>query len=443
MKNLFKVYLKSGIFRRSLRTNFGLAVAWARPVVLSFLPFLCLPAALHAQTFTWEGGADDLFDNPANWAGGSVPGTGNNASDNTLEFGAESGATPNYINILNQGKKDVQDVGSLVFKSGAGAYKMNRAGVEEYNLFGVSAGSADPGDFNAIVNESSNLITFNVPITSNAQGGNSPQERSIWNSGTGGLLFNATTFYDANAKDLALRGSADIRFSAGIAHNNITGSSAVLEVEMDPAAKVEIDGKVTDLPGIRLISGTLYASEAGNVDIIDDRKANSRQTSLEMQGGTLLFADSGSQVAEFKGTLTMSKDSNVTGLVRSDIDLGAGGSVKLNFGDSSGEAWTTDSLLNIENWDGIPDLGGGNDQIIFGDSDASLTAAQVGQIRFTNPSGRPEGLYYAKILASGEIVPAGAVPEPATILAAFGLVAFFGWRERARLVGGWKRFRGH
>ncbi|MEM6885937.1 MAG: hypothetical protein AAF571_12995, partial [Verrucomicrobiota bacterium] len=50
----------------------------------------------------------------------------------------------------------------------------------------------------------------------------------------------------------------------------------------------------------------------------------------------------------------------------------------------------------------------------FGNSASGLTAAQVGQIQFLNPAGLAPGIYDAKILSSGEVVP---LPEAQAIIA--------------------------
>jgi hypothetical protein len=82
----------------------------------------------------------------------------------------------------------------------------------------------------------------------------------------------------------------------------------------------------------------------------------------------------------------------------------AGTSGQLRFADSSGEIWTNGSLLIITNWSGLPS-GGGNDQLYFGADSTGLTASQLSQIQFINPSGLPLGTYPAIILDTGEVVP--------------------------------------
>jgi hypothetical protein len=71
---------------------------------------------------------------------------------------------------------------------------------------------------------------------------------------------------------------------------------------------------------------------------------------------------------------------------------------------SAAQPWVSDARLLIKNWSGSTN-GGGNNQIIFGNSSAGLTAQQLSQIRFRDPAGLPAGDYAARILATGEIVP--------------------------------------
>jgi hypothetical protein len=73
----------------------------------------------------------------------------------------------------------------------------------------------------------------------------------------------------------------------------------------------------------------------------------------------------------------------------------------LRFANSSGQAWDSGGILHVRNWSGSLSGGGGN-QIIFGNSSAALTPAQVGQIRFDY---FPSTEYTAKILPTGEVVP--------------------------------------
>lgn len=99
------------------------------------------------------------------------------------------------------------------------------------------------------------------------------------------------------------------------------------------------------------------------------------------------------------------------GFTNSIVSMPAGDSV-VRFGNSSGETWSNGSLLTIQNWSGSLH-GGGQQEIIFGNSPGALTAQQLAQIQFQNPAGLANGIYPAKILSSGEIVPESVVaPAP-------------------------------
>jgi hypothetical protein len=76
-----------------------------------------------------------------------------------------------------------------------------------------------------------------------------------------------------------------------------------------------------------------------------------------------------------------------------------------HFTDSSGVPWAGDGRLTIPNWSGSLN-GGGPQQLFFGTSSSGLTSQQLSQVEFSNPAGLPNGTYPARILATGEVVPA-------------------------------------
>ena len=86
------------------------------------------------------------------------------------------------------------------------------------------------------------------------------------------------------------------------------------------------------------------------------------------------------------------------------IDL-AGGASQLSFANSSGETWAGGATLVISNWNGNPS-GGGAEQLKFGTDPSGLTPAQLSQIQFR--IGSSTNFYAAKILSTGEVVPANA-----------------------------------
>jgi len=80
------------------------------------------------------------------------------------------------------------------------------------------------------------------------------------------------------------------------------------------------------------------------------------------------------------------------------------GNCAVRFASSSGQSWVNVATLTISNWNGSL-LGGGTDQLFFGNSASGLTTAQLQQIQFSNPSGLPPGSWFAKLLPTGELVP--------------------------------------
>ncbi|MGH7969618.1 MAG: LamG-like jellyroll fold domain-containing protein, partial [Limisphaerales bacterium] len=91
----------------------------------------------------------------------------------------------------------------------------------------------------------------------------------------------------------------------------------------------------------------------------------------------------------------------------------------LRFADSTTQVWGA-GILHIRNWSGSLSGGGGN-QVIFGNSGAGLTPAQVAQIRFDY---FPSTQYPAKILPTGEVVPnPSGAPNAPSGLSALGISA--------------------
>lgn len=80
------------------------------------------------------------------------------------------------------------------------------------------------------------------------------------------------------------------------------------------------------------------------------------------------------------------------------IDLSEGNS-RLSFADSSKSKWDLSKTLTIQNWTS------GEDVIRFGTTASALSPGQLARVGFADPSGRPAGLYSAKILADGSLVP--------------------------------------
>jgi hypothetical protein len=99
-------------------------------------------------------------------------------------------------------------------------------------------------------------------------------------------------------------------------------------------------------------------------------------------------------------------------LSNATIDL-AGSASRLGFANSSSETWAGGATLGISNWNGNPS-GGGAEQISFSSDNTGLTSQQLSQVQFIFPAGLPIGTYSARILPSGEVVPAQLIPSIVT-----------------------------
>ena len=105
------------------------------------------------------------------------------------------------------------------------------------------------------------------------------------------------------------------------------------------------------------------------------------------------------------GFLTISNDTEQLGrfiLASNAVIHLAGTNTSLSFADSSAEDWNPNAILLVTNWNGNLS-GSGPTQLKFGTNQFGLTSAQLSGIRFRMDN--PPGLYSAKILNTGEVVP--------------------------------------
>ncbi len=262
-------------------------------------------------------------------------------------------------------------VGNITFSSGAPSYTLN--GNNNLSLSVI------------VANQSVNTETINSPIllTKNVK----------FYAPSGDLVFNGTV--DNQGHQLTVDGAFDVAIN-GV----ISGSGGLLK---DGAGTLTLGGANSFTGPIQVNQGTLLLG--GN-----DRIADS--ANLTLNSGALATGG----YNETLGSLTLTANSY--------IDLGSGSSV-LHFGNSAANTWTAGTKLVIDNWSGQP-TGGGTDQVYFG----SLTSSQVSEIYFQDPFGFGPGLYPARYLPSGELVP---VPEPAMTTVLVFLGAALGFRERRNL----------
>ncbi len=211
----------------------------------------------------------------------------------------------------------------------------------------------------------------------------------------------------------------------------------------DPGGAIIKQGNSTlELSGSQSNSIDNLQVEGGTVVLNKSNGATAVGGNISVSGGTLLLASS-NQIADNAtlqldgGTFATAGNSENLGALTlsstSTIDMGQNGT--LAFADSSGTAWSG-SLL-ITNWDG-EDNGDGFSQIYFGTDASSLTADQVNSISFVNPNGFGPGIYGAKLLSNGQLVPYAnfsVIPEPSTVMGGILLTlgaAWMGWQQWRR-----------
>jgi hypothetical protein len=146
-----------------------------------------------------------------------------------------------------------------------------------------------------------------------------------------------------------------------------------------------LSGGQLTVPDIELVNGASFYHLGGTLR---------HSGLLTLAGGTWQEQSSGQQFGQL--LLGGSSSSNRT------LSL-PGGASQLRFAASASIPWSNQVVLVIDHWSGSP-AGGGQHQIVFGSNASSLTPRQLSQIEFRNPAG-VNGLFPARILPSGEIVP--------------------------------------
>ncbi|WP_309399259.1 hypothetical protein [Cerasicoccus maritimus] len=260
-----------------------------------------------------------------------------------------------------------------------------------------------------VVNESNGyLLTINAPI--NLSNGTAPGgDDSKFFASTGDITVNGNINFNAVNPHVEASSGRTVTFNGAL-----SGASTVTK-QGDGAWEIGgstgntysggtvINGGTVTLNKTsgNAIAGSSITLNSGSLILNRDNQIGN-STDLTLAGGNFYANDN----SDALGSLTLSTTST--------IDLGSdlGDGSTLNFSNSSGNAWTGD--LYITGWNGDSE-GGGLDQVYFGNSSGGLTTSQVNSIYFVNPWGTT-GIYEARILSSGEVVP--VLPEPSTY--AFG-----------------------
>jgi fibronectin-binding autotransporter adhesin len=182
--------------------------------------------------------------------------------------------------------------------------------------------------------------------------------------------------------------------------NTYTGTTTINAGTLNTAAANALGGTSSITVNI---GGTLLLSNSGTNDRINN------SATMTLNGGTFNTAGLSEHGASNNtagiGALTLSSTST--------IDMGNIASI-VAFANSAANAATwVGHTLNIYDWSGTPNTGGGTDQLYFGSDATGLTAAQLTDVQFFSGAGTGAYTAGAIILSDGEIVPV-VVPEPST-----------------------------
>lgn len=308
-----------------------------------------------------------------------------------------------------------------------------------FSLSGTVTLNAGGGTFN---------VTNSAIITnSGAVGGTG----DLTKTGAGTLLLTATNSYTGdtyvNGGNLITSGGASISNTSSVIMGNVAGANWTLSSSETigtltgggtSGGNVNLNANTLTVGGTNanftysgIISGTNGTLVKAGTGTMVLTSTNSYTGGTNITGGTLLLGSSNvisnsSNVSMSSGTtLAINGKTDTVGTLTlngsSTIDMGAGVGSSISFANSSAINWGT-NILTIANYD----PGADNDYVYFGTTGSGLSAADIGQIRFLDPVGYAPGLYYARILSDGRIVP--IVPEPATIIGGLLLALWVVWR---------------
>ncbi len=339
-------------------------------------------------TFVQQGGLLDslvyIFQGSYRLAGGIL--------DNDLYVPGTDGVSPGTGTVLQTGGTNGGSI--YVGEYGSGTYTLSNGVVDGpwitlYSGTFVQWGGTQEVSYLDIINEqtSSNVNTFGTYLL---KGGHmSPNYVAVFGSYTQTGGTNTASFVETAG------GQGMISQSGGLLAADTIG--------VGPSASLT--------GGTMVASNTLYLDEGSFVmsggQLIVSNMILEQGSSFTFSGGAIsqsgilttinasLYA--GSTPQSF-GPLQLGFGSSSN----STLSMPAGASV-VRFGDSRSAQWS--GTFTIENWGGSL-TGGGRQRISFGNSAKALTSQQVGAIGFHNPVGFAPGTYPARILASGEIVPA-------------------------------------
>jgi autotransporter-associated beta strand protein len=365
-----------------------------------------------------------------NWTGAVSGGSGGftKQGQGLLTFGtggkAYTGAT---VLDTNTGRTRISVAGSptatssFTVKSGAqitlitanGNYTW---GTGPLNLNGTGLGASSPqGNFPGVIRNDTNLVaTINNPIVlqsdslihvQGAATGSTTFSNTV--SGPGGLTLTATNS-NTDIGKLVLNGAGTFT-----GQTVVNAGTLQLGASSGPALGGTSGLVVHNLSSAGSTVGVVLLAAANQIN--DTAPVTLDGGNLNTAGLSEGSVGAGGKGVAGAGPLSVSANSI--------IDLGNGAST-LAFANSAGAAWA--GTLNVYNWTGNVNTGGGTDALFFGSDQSGLTSAQLAQLRFYSDAGTTLLGSGTTILSTGEAVP--TVPEPATgmILSAVAI----GWAAR-------------
>jgi hypothetical protein len=204
------------------------------------------------------------------------------------------------------------------------------------------------------------------------------------------------------AGDLALYNAQFVLWSGRLSSANLGVAGGGLLIQY--SGSEEVSG-VLSIVGSYLLNGGVLSVNGMYL----------RGTLSISQGGSPPASFVNNGLINFGGTLNIAASQNSMG----QLGLAANGTINLQssplvvrFADSHALNWDSSSTLAIAGWNGLYS-GNGSNQVYFGSSASGLTASQLARIQFSNPGGYDPGNYSARLLSTGELVPAVAPGPPA------------------------------
>jgi hypothetical protein len=236
----------------------------------------------------------------------------------------------------------------------------------------------------------------------------------------GGLPILASTFQqnggtNSIAGNIVLNGPVPQGFDTpqGPRYNLTAGFLAATNVFVSPFfGGFRQSGGISQITGTLALKGTNFGGyqfslEGGTLivkDIVVSSNAFFQHTNgTIVQSGLLTLNQGGWRAAN--GDRSLGPLLLTGGSATNSAIVFPGGSAIFRLANSSSQPWSPTANLVIENWHGSVS-GGGQTQLYFANNASGLTAQQLSQIKFAISG----GLFSAKILATGEVVPQALPP---------------------------------